>query len=413
MQRCTQITKFIAISWLAITTSISYAATQQDDYCAIAQLQDLIQLQQYQAAYELAYNHEQQCAGQPQFDMLLGQAALNSEHPDQASFAYERVLEIEPNNFHASLQLERAYAKLGYPAGTTLGLLRSAYLGLRTGYDSNINASPRNNVFNTTGINIIIPNINTKRDAVFTDLLFGGNIKKIYDSNVALFGQLAGYVRENYGRSKYDYYIIQADAGVSRGFGKFEFALPAHYEAYHYSNHLFRSSGALSAEMTYNANPNRMLAALLEYRIFTYAHIQQRNLYLWAAATKWFEYVPAIYTEFDTRFYYANGTPKKFGGAAVTKQFYGAQIVSTFKKDPVVLPFLAADWQHAQYNGKNPVFKRRTHETFYNVTGGVVFQLTPNLAIQPDYNYTINHTNIPRFRYNRYIVEASLVYQWI
>ena len=52
-------------------------------------------------------------AGNPEFDYLLGVAALDSGKTDDAIIAFERVLQVEPNNAGARLDLARAYFNHG------------------------------------------------------------------------------------------------------------------------------------------------------------------------------------------------------------------------------------------------------------------------------------------------------------
>ncbi|HEB98506.1 MAG TPA: tetratricopeptide repeat protein, partial [Thiotrichales bacterium] len=47
-------------------------------------------------------------AGDPDFDMAFGLAALEFGHPEQAVFAFERVLMIRPWDHRARLELGRA-----------------------------------------------------------------------------------------------------------------------------------------------------------------------------------------------------------------------------------------------------------------------------------------------------------------
>lgn len=52
-------------------------------------------------------------AGDPEFDYLLGIAALDSGHPGDALLAFERVLLVEPDHLQARAELGRAYLAAG------------------------------------------------------------------------------------------------------------------------------------------------------------------------------------------------------------------------------------------------------------------------------------------------------------
>ena len=64
-------------------------------------------------AYMILLAQETQLAGNVEFDYLLGVAALDSGKIDEAIIAFERVLQTEPKNAGARLDLARAYFTAG------------------------------------------------------------------------------------------------------------------------------------------------------------------------------------------------------------------------------------------------------------------------------------------------------------
>lgn len=77
-------------------------------------------------AFEVLSPLERQLAGQPEFDYLLGVAALDSGRLDDAIIAFERVLAVQPNHAGAQMDLARAY----YAAGS-FDLAEAAFVKLR------------------------------------------------------------------------------------------------------------------------------------------------------------------------------------------------------------------------------------------------------------------------------------------
>jgi outer membrane protein len=75
--------------------------------------QRLIGARQPAQAYQLLSPHEAARAGKPEFDYLLGLAALDSGRVTQAIFAFERVLALQPTNSLARAELARAYIAAG------------------------------------------------------------------------------------------------------------------------------------------------------------------------------------------------------------------------------------------------------------------------------------------------------------
>jgi tetratricopeptide (TPR) repeat protein len=64
-------------------------------------------------AWAMLEPYEFQLAGQPDYDYLLGVAAIEAGHPARATLALERVLAVNPNHAAARLDMGRAYFALG------------------------------------------------------------------------------------------------------------------------------------------------------------------------------------------------------------------------------------------------------------------------------------------------------------
>ena len=73
----------------------------------------LLQRQDPQGAYKLLLPLESQRAGDPEYDYLLGIAALDAGDPERAVFALERVLALQPENLQARAEIGRAYLAMG------------------------------------------------------------------------------------------------------------------------------------------------------------------------------------------------------------------------------------------------------------------------------------------------------------
>ena len=73
----------------------------------------LLEQKQPRQAYELLLPQESARAGDPEFDYLLGIAAIDSGEAERGVFALERVLAVQPNNHVARAEIARAYLALG------------------------------------------------------------------------------------------------------------------------------------------------------------------------------------------------------------------------------------------------------------------------------------------------------------
>jgi outer membrane protein len=156
---------------LAIALGGSFAAANASD-TTLDQARAMLNERRATDAYNLLSPLAEERAGTPEFDYLLGIAALDAGHPGEAVFALERVLAVTPDNALARAEIARAYIELSeletarreienvkasgsVPEGAQatldkyLSLIERArgggtrvrgYISLAGGYDTNINS---------------------------------------------------------------------------------------------------------------------------------------------------------------------------------------------------------------------------------------------------------------------------------
>ena len=109
-------------------------------------------------------------SGQPEYDYLLGVAALDSGRIDEAIIAFERVLAMIPNHAGAQMDIARAY----YAAGS-FDLAEAAFLKLR---ESNPPAAAQQ------AINRYLEAINSRKAQTRAGWAGYGELSIGYDSNI-------------------------------------------------------------------------------------------------------------------------------------------------------------------------------------------------------------------------------------
>ena len=120
-QRCAAILFLFLLLAGAISPSLraehaspdSIEKTQAEISALLNTARRLVLDNQMEQAYQLLQSHELELAGNPDFDYLLGTAALDSGREDLAIFALERVVEQRPAFAGARLELARAYFATG------------------------------------------------------------------------------------------------------------------------------------------------------------------------------------------------------------------------------------------------------------------------------------------------------------
>ncbi len=99
------------------------------DLAAIERARSLLAAGNAKQAFEVLAPLERQLSGQPEFDYLLGVAALDSGRIEDAVVAFERVLAVMPQHAGAQMDLARAY----YAAGS-FDLAEAAFLKLQASH---------------------------------------------------------------------------------------------------------------------------------------------------------------------------------------------------------------------------------------------------------------------------------------
>ena len=99
--------KAILAALLAAITTCAFADALTD------RARQLLRDRQHREAYNLLLPQEPNRAGDPEFDYLLGIAAIDAGDPERGIFALERVLALQPNNHVARAEIARAYLAVG------------------------------------------------------------------------------------------------------------------------------------------------------------------------------------------------------------------------------------------------------------------------------------------------------------
>jgi len=189
----------------------------------------LLEAHDYKAAYTALTAIEVQHAGEVEYDFMLGRAALETGHPHEAIFAFERVLLNQPENDRARLELALSYYLTGEdetarqlfqqvldrdpPTVVTNKInkflhaierrirarqfLFSAYVELRQGYSSNINSATTNSEVEIFGISFQLNDASRAIADSFTQLDTGVHYIYKQNRNVAYFTGLSFAGLEN------------------------------------------------------------------------------------------------------------------------------------------------------------------------------------------------------------------------
>jgi outer membrane protein len=156
----------VALAALLTASAPAFAA----DDPAVESARRLLASGNAKQAYTELIAVQDRLSGMPEFDYLLGVAALDSGHIEDAVIAFERVLAVVPNHAGAQMDLARAY----YAAGS-FDLAEASFIKLRAS-----NPPPAAQI----AINRYLEAINTRKQQTRPGWTAFGELGVGYDSNI-------------------------------------------------------------------------------------------------------------------------------------------------------------------------------------------------------------------------------------
>lgn len=404
-----------------------------------------------QAAYELLHPLESERAGEPEFDYLLGVAALEIGRNTEAVFALERVLAVQPNSAPARAQIARAYfnlketdtAKREFESvksqdvppevKATIDRYLSAidriaeaetlsarfFLEFAWGYDSNVNSA-------TSVAGVAVPGLggtvlrltpdSLEQDDGFFNAAAGLNLANPVTKTLSVIGGLAGYGRANFTKDDFDTGYIDGYVGLAKKAGRSTFSLIGQGNIFTVADSIYSQSyrNALGGTLqwTYDHDARNQFTAYAQYAWLTYPEQSPRDADRivggvgYAHASRGGAY--ALYAGL-------------YGGAEITRDaafdylgfnLLGARFGGQTRINDRTYLFgnVAAEWR--KYQGTDPFFLVAREDKQYSAGVGVNYLLANEWRLSPQATYLLNDSNLSISDYDRWLVFVSLRRDW-
>jgi|GEM_PF-490769 len=398
-------------------------------------------------AYTLLQPMEFEHAGDARFDYLLGIAALDSGRPDMATFAFERVLAVNPDSFAARLEMARAYFELGDlqrartefsallkqnpTTGTKNNIEKyltaiddqeagkrtyfSGYVEGSIGRNSNVNYSnSASEIFIDSQGNVAsLDPSNIKAADNYRALAVGGEAK--YRMTPRWGAYAAGDIKQlNHHSLKqfdalnldmragvmYDTKINQVRASLLRGRYKLDGALHSEADGYQVTwQHAFNSHNQFNA-----------FAQSIKYRhvelLLQPNDIDQRSIGL-----GWQHFLAGEKSTLSGSVHYGDAQDvAPIITAAINpsgghndggKRFAGLRVGSQTMVGETTVLYANAGAQSSSYDKINYHFLRQREDRLYDVKLGANWQLAKSWQLRPQLSYAQNDSNIALYKYDR------------
>lgn len=429
---------------LAGLTSMAHA----DEDPTLKQADQLLSQQQPKAAYDLLAPLEDDRAGQPDYDYLLGLAALESGNAAQAAFAFERCLTVDPKNGPCRVQMARTHLALGENKNARRELdtiqasnpppdvarMVAAYLGDLTkaekaqkqqvtayaeagvGYDSNANLATGSSQIALPGfLDGFLGNLSSnavKQSSGFAQALAGVNGQYNPNPRWSLLGDADVNGRSYPSHEDFKYLYGDVDFGAAYHMGASQYSAKLQSQDYEMDSNLFRKLWGGILQYQYSLSASSQLTAYGQTDRLSYPGDSPFN------ATR--DTLGGAYsTALALRY-----TPVVYGGA-----YFGSEIVdnneytynsqhfaglrgggTAFVTDRLALNSSLSIERRA-FDTVNPLFLITRDDLQYDFSLGAIYTLQKGLSLRPSYAYTRSNSNTVVDKFSRNVISLDLRYE--
>lgn len=424
---------------------VSLNTQAQDDITYIRLLGELkyyITEKKFSLAYQTSLKNSRYL-GEPDFDYLLGVAALNSQLSAPAVFAFERVVESTPAWYEARLYLIKSYlAANNLPAAhsqslalinnrstpeniknsATLLLANAQFkqhspeqvykqsIQLAYGNDNNVNAG-------TSEDTILIPNLgrfllspeSKSTDDNYVKLSYKGHyVKPLDDENTLTFGVATDWYQFNE-LSQYDRVNTTLSGRFQQQVNKdTRWYVQANVAPLFLDGDHYRTESSIMGGTAYSFDKQLSLFSSLSLGVMNNTFDEKLDntfisLNLGASYTskKWFQNVGASYKS-----EYADIDEGDFNSRNITSIYYQANMLLAKRWQ-----FLTqAGYQWINYQADHPLFLQPRNDELLIFSGSLKYLINKDLALELAVSYQDKSSDIKLFQYDRLDANLSATY---
>jgi tetratricopeptide (TPR) repeat protein len=423
---------------------LAAAATQASALADLGEALALLQAGNAEQAYQMLAQDEAERSGDPDFDYLLGLAALDSGRPSQAVFALERVLAVDPGHARARAEIGRAYFQLGeiqtarnefeavrkqgVPPQVAESMQRylgavdqaitanrrqfRAYAELALGYDTNINSG-------ATDRNIAVPAfpgvlLRLNDAGVEEDDGFGA-VGAGFSGGYPLIGELdlVGGVnvakRENFSDDDFETSSLDGNLGLSYTRGLDVFSAALQLETFLVDNDTFRNALGVVGGWNREINVRTRASAFAQVVRLDYPSQDIRDSVRYVGGVGLshalrFARNPVVYFSL----YGGTEDERRSGVGHLGHDLYGVRAGGTLNLAPGLDAYAGVSSEFRNYGGFENFFRRTRDDARFEVRGGLNYRPAAYWTVTPQVTYVNNHSNIVLNDYDRVLVAVTI-----
>lgn len=397
-------------------------------------------------AYGLLAPQASARAGDPEFDYLLGIAAIDTGRNTEAVFALERVLAVQPDNARARAEIARAYfnlrefkaakrefenvKKAAPPAEvvSTVDRYLSAITTAATdtkptarffmeafaGYDTNVNSATADRsvgipVFGGTVFNLA--STASKLSDEYWGAAAGVATRMPIDERWALVAGFNGSRRWNGTYSQFDTSFLDFNAGVQHRRERDLYTLIGQYNDFTVYDPVYKSSyrqaAGGTAQWQRDIDARNQVSAYVQYAALDYPDQPVRNSNRWVTGAGLAHAYRTGLKVYGAG-YLGTDQERAPGQSHLGYHLGGVRLGGDYALRENLLLFANAAWERRQYGGPDPFFLVERADNQYTGALGVHWEPAAGWRVTPQVLGFRNDSNIVINTFGRVIGEVRL-----
>jgi tetratricopeptide (TPR) repeat protein len=392
------------------------------------------------AALELLRPLEGERAGNIEYDYLLAITALDAGDPQQAVFALERVLAVNPNYLQARAEIARAYTQLGERENAkrefqnvlsanppdavkqTIDRLLSAliangrrlsgYLELGLGTDSNVNSATGNSQVSLPSLGGSLVTLSPGGSRLgdnYSSVSGGINLLQPLSEEWALLAGAAASLRVNNSANQFDTNSIDGNLGARWSRDKNAISAAFQVQSFSVDNTRYRDTTGVVAQWQHNYSDTRQITAYTQLSDLRYPTQTIRDARREVYGLSYAEGLggPRNIVVFGSA-YTGQEQETAQGVQHLGHKLIGARLGGQFDIGAKSQLFASVGGEQRHYGGQEPQYLTARTDSQLDVRVGVNYMLKPNWVLTPQLSYTDNQSNIATSKFSRNVASLML-----
>jgi len=403
-----------------------------------------------QAAYNLLIPLQPERAGDPEYDLVLGSAALAIGKNTEAVFALERVLAVVPNSAPARALIARAYFNLqetetakgefenvrkqNVPPEIATAINRfldaierikasertsiHGFVEVGIGHDSNVNSATADNQvavpFFGGAIFSLVPSSVEQEDA-FVSFGGGANFQHPFSKRLGLFGGVVYQNKSNHNETEFSTYYYDANLGLSYRLDRDTLTLAAQYNTFYVNNsavyrNAYRNASGVTGQWQHDFDSRNQASFFVQYSLLEYPDQEIRNADRYVGGAGYAHAFGRGTLIAYLGVYGGVEDEKEDGVPQLGHHLYGARLGAQWNMSEKFALFLNASGERREYGGPDPLFLVDRVDTQDSASTGLSFCPRKSLRVTTQASGTWNDSNIPLNAYDRVVYQITLRY---